>query len=87
MFAGIFSRGLLLVFLLANGTCAAAEPPAVPAETADEVKRRHECVAERRKGTGVICHRGASEFAHENTLEAFFGVLRGDNTGKMIVKL
>ena len=23
----------------------------------------------------------------ENTLEAFFGVLRGENTGKMIVKL
>ena len=27
--------------------------------------------AERRKGVDIICHRGASEFAHENTLEAF----------------
>jgi len=33
--------------------------------------RRHERVAERRKGVDIICHRGASEFAHENTLEAF----------------
>src|SRR5207302_4623003 len=24
-----------------------------------------------RAGVGVICHRGASEFAHENTLEAY----------------
>ena len=32
---------------------------------------RHERVAERRKGTDIICHRGASEHAHENTLEAF----------------
>ena len=32
---------------------------------------RHERVAARLKGTIVICHRGASEFAHENTLEAY----------------
>lgn len=32
---------------------------------------RHERVAARRKTTAVICHRGASEFAHENTLEAY----------------
>src|SRR5262245_3895054 len=42
-----------------------------PAETPDEAKKRHERVAERRKGPGIICHRGASEHAKENTLEAF----------------
>jgi hypothetical protein len=58
------------------GSCAwgAAPPvdwPAVPAESPADAKRRHERVAERRKGVGVVCHRGASEHAHENTLEAF----------------
>src|SRR5262245_64775178 len=42
-----------------------------PAETADEAKRRHDRVADRRKGVDIICHRGSSEFAHENTLEAY----------------
>src|SRR5688572_16860995 len=42
-----------------------------PVETPAEAKRRHERVAERRGGTDVICHRGAAEFAQENTLEAF----------------
>ncbi len=45
--------------------------PARAAETPDEAKKRHERVAERRKGPGIICHRGASEHATENTLEAF----------------
>jgi len=45
--------------------------PTIPTETPAEAKLRHERVAERRKGTDIICHRGASEFAHENTLEAF----------------
>jgi len=49
----------------------ATDPPPIPAETPAEAKRRHERVAERRKGTDIICHRGASEHAHENTLEAF----------------
>ena len=40
-------------------------------ETPDEAKQRHERVAERRRGTDIICHRGASEFAKENSLEAF----------------
>jgi hypothetical protein len=40
-------------------------------ESPDEAKARHERVAERRTGTNIICHRGASEFAHENTLEAY----------------
>src|SRR5204863_3080870 len=49
----------------------AIDRPAVPPETPEEARRRHERVAGRRKGTDVICHRGASEHAHENTLEAF----------------
>src|SRR3954447_6643078 len=61
---------ILAAWLVASGA-AAAEKPDVPAETPAEAKRRHERVAERRKGTDVICHRGASEHAHENTLEAF----------------
>lgn len=42
-----------------------------PIETPNEARQRHERVAERRGGTDIICHRGASEFAQENTLEAF----------------
>jgi hypothetical protein len=56
-------RASLLV-LCALGGVAHAETPA-------EATARHERVAERRKGTDVICHRGASEHAHENTLEAY----------------
>jgi hypothetical protein len=61
------NTSLLLLALVSSW--ASAEPP-LPAETPEEAKRRHERVAERRKGTDVICHRGASEHAHENTLEA-----------------
>ena len=45
--------------------------PLARAETPDEAKGRHERVAGRKRGTCVIAHRGSSEFAHENTLEAF----------------
>src|SRR5262245_39882836 len=55
------SRLLLLLVLV----------PTVRAETPDEAKRRHDQVAERRQHTCVIAHRGSSELAHENTLEAF----------------
>ncbi len=48
-----------------------AGQPAIPQETPEQARRRHARVAERRKGVDVICHRGASEFAHENTLEAY----------------
>jgi hypothetical protein len=40
-------------------------------ETAAQTRQRHERVAERRKGVNLICHRGAWEHAHENTLEAY----------------
>src|SRR5438477_10595063 len=61
---------LLLLFLPASWVVA-ADLPAIRAEAPDEAKRRHELVAGRRKGVDVICHRGSSEHAHENTLEAF----------------
>src|SRR5262245_41136726 len=51
----------LVLWLLAN---VAPESPA-------DAKRRHDRVAERRQGPGILCHRGASEHAHENTLEAY----------------
>src|SRR5262245_11324202 len=50
---------------------AGADLPKIPRETPAEAKHRHERVAERRRGIDIICHRGSSEFAHENTLEAF----------------
>src|SRR4051812_11399641 len=55
------SRLLLLLVLV----------PAARAETPDEARRRHEQVADRRQHVCVIAHRGSSEFAHENTLEAY----------------
>jgi hypothetical protein len=58
---------LLLALLLLAAPLAAAES----IETPEEARQRHERVAERRRGADIICHRGASEFAHENTLEAF----------------
>src|SRR5437764_1213928 len=65
--------GLLVLFACTPADAAAppAVRPAVPSETPAEARRRHERVAERRKGAGIICHRGSSEHAHENTLEAF----------------
>jgi hypothetical protein len=64
------TRVLLLFVLLVGARTHAAEQPTIPTETPDETKKRHERVAERRKGPGIICHRGASEHAMENTLEA-----------------
>jgi hypothetical protein len=43
----------------------------VPAESAEDRRKRQTRVAERRADLAIICHRGASEFAHENTLEAY----------------
>ena len=49
----------------------AAEPVVIPPETAAAATIRHQRVELRRRGIDVICHRGASEHAFENTLEAF----------------
>src|SRR5437773_2530938 len=62
---------LLPAGLLGSSPAPAADPPTVSAETPAEAARRHEVVAGRRKGVVVICHRGASEHACENTLESF----------------
>src|SRR6478736_439350 len=59
------------VLLLSSEWCGAVDQPAIPEESREQATLRHQRVADRRKGTGVICHRGASEFAHENTLEAY----------------
>lgn len=62
---------LLLASVVGGHQALAFDAPAVPPETREEARARHERVAARRKGVDVICHRGASEYAHENTLEAF----------------
>lgn len=66
---GLCVLGLLLG--LSAATAAGVPPDDLPAETPAEAQRRHELVAQRRSGVSVISHRGASEFAHENTLEAY----------------
>jgi len=40
-------------------------------ESPEAAAARHRRVAERRAGVQIICHRGALEIAHENTLEAY----------------
>ena len=47
----------------------------LPVEAAAARAARHRRVAERRAGTVVIVHRGASAFAPENTLEAYAAAL------------
>jgi glycerophosphoryl diester phosphodiesterase len=43
----------------------------LPPETSSAREARHKKIAERRAGTVVMVHRGASAFAPENTLEAY----------------
>jgi hypothetical protein len=43
----------------------------IPAESNKDRAARHARVAQRRRGTMVIVHRGANEIAPENTLEAY----------------
>jgi hypothetical protein len=59
------------MFLAPGGLGHAGDRPAVPSESAADAQKRHERVAKRRQGVDIICHRGASEHAHENTLEAY----------------
>src|SRR5438105_2965694 len=62
---------LATVFLWRTPDSDGGDPREIRQESPVEAMRRHERVVERRKGVDIICHRGASEFAHENTLEAF----------------
>jgi hypothetical protein len=61
----------MVVCLLTACRGPAADEPEIRAETPAEAKKRHERVAERREHVHIICHRGSSEVAFENTLEAF----------------
>lgn len=58
--------------------------PAVTPETPAEAASRHELGAKRRSGVEIICHRGAQEFAHENTLEAYRTTLELGGDGNEI---
>ncbi len=58
-------QNIVCIVILVVGQ-AQAEPVSTDAAAA-----RHARVAQRRAGPHIICHRGASEFAKENTLEAY----------------
>jgi glycerophosphoryl diester phosphodiesterase len=65
-----------LIFLAAAGAQTASDAVRgyirdVPSESPAHREARHKRVAERRAGPVIICHRGGSSFAPENTLEAF----------------
>src|SRR2546430_1459889 len=64
-------RAMILGILLLAAPAPLGAADSLPTESPQEAARRHERVAARRKGVDVICHRGSSEHAHENTLEAF----------------
>src|SRR6516162_5497375 len=64
-------RAGALSCLLLSVAVAPADQLDIPKETPAQALRRHEQVAKRRQGIDIICHRGSSELAHENTLEAF----------------
>lgn len=59
-----------LAVLLSAQTASSVQPE-IPSETKEQAAARHQRVMERRLKPHVICHRGASEFAQENTLEAY----------------
>ena len=73
---GIFAGSLLAAAGAPPARSSApAEPIGANEETPDEAQLRHKRVAKRRAGVEIICHRGALEFAHENTLEAYRATL------------
>lgn len=69
----VFRLPLLAALIFASeAALAAVDPRAVlPPETPAHAAERHKLVAKRRADVAVICHRGASEFARENTLDAY----------------
>jgi hypothetical protein len=64
-------RGRMIMLLMVGLFGSVVLPSSFADETDSAARSRHERVAERRAGTIVICHRGALEFFHENTLEAY----------------
>ena len=76
---------LLALCLTANPASSGTQPSAaLQPETPAQSKKRHDLVAERRQKVVVICHRGAQEFAHENTLEAYRATLELGGDGNEI---
>lgn len=69
--AGTSGKLILFAFMTITAAAPAAEPYRAPVESPAERTTRLQRVAQRRKGVQIITHRGASEFAHENTLEAY----------------
>lgn len=73
--------GLLLTLICCALLCAASARAddnsvlgyinTLPPETEAQRAERHKRVAERRKGTPILVHRGANKIAPENTLEAY----------------
>jgi hypothetical protein len=80
--------GLLLVDSAAGRGMSSAERLARSAlaahETPVEAALRHDRVAQRRSGVEIICHRGAQEFAYENTLDAYRAALELGADGNKI---
>jgi hypothetical protein len=77
---------IVLSFVVASSPAARAGDWLVGAsrESPLETKQRHHRVAERRRGVQIICHRGAQEFAQENTLEAYRATLELGGDGNEI---
>jgi hypothetical protein len=76
-------RASLQILAALIGCSLLAASPQI-AETPVEAAHRHQRVAQHRTGVGIICHRGASEFAHENTLEAYRATLELGGDGNEI---
>src|SRR6187397_1121726 len=62
---------IVLGLCLAMAVESTSAAPTVQNQSGAPAQQRHARVAERHRHTVIICHRGASEFAHENTLEAY----------------
>ena len=75
---------VLLTLCLATGLSLGTDTPSDNAETPAQAAERHAQVAQRRRQTVIICHRGAHEFAHENTLEAYRATLELGGDGNEI---
>ncbi len=74
----MFFTMLLIIAVFSTTSCITAKRDSVsgyirdiPAESNVEKQSRYREVARRRTGTMILIHRGASDFAPENTLEAY----------------